>query len=479
MTRDVLVIAGGRLLSAVLALIALRVSTTVLSSAEFGYMALMLGAQTLSTLVVINPVGQWINRHTHAWWDEGSLAQRLRAYRPWVVGASLLSASAFAMWALQQTGQWPGMASIAVAAAVVAAVYNGTYVPLLNMLGHRKQFVLLSNVSVALGLVCSVLFTWHTASAPLWLLGQATGLAVGAVLARSSLPRHQLVRSVSGPPVLISRADYAQFCIPLALSTACMWIVTAGWRFVGEHYWGLEALGQLYVALTLTLQIWTLAESLLMQVLIPLFYRGLEGQGRNGMGAVFSQLINAQLPIYLLLLGATVLSSKALLLLFVGPAYHAASSVVLLAAFVEFFRVVSNVVGNAAQATRQTRYLIAPYGLAVLTLMALLLGSGLLKMPVEFAVISLAVAGLVLFIALSHQMKKLLDWSIHWSGLGIPALFAGLALLAVPWLPPVQSLFSGLLQVAWVGTVATALAVHVLKTNPGLKALLQIKLRGP
>lgn len=478
MNREVLIIALGRVSSAIIALLALRISTTVLPSAEFGYMALMLGAQTLATLVVINPVGQWINRHTHDWWDEGSLSERLRSYRPWIGGACLVGALAFLAWSLVQGRSVPLFECGVVALAIFAAVYNGTYVPLLNMLGLRKQFVVVSNLSVTVGLCCSVVFTLHDATASLWLLGQATGLVIGAMLARRLLPQISKMAHSLHAHQLIGRNDYMHFCVPLALATFFMWVLTAGWRFAGEWFWGLDALGQVYVGLTITLQVWTLAESLLMQVFIPLFFRGLVNEDKKGMGILFSNLLNAQLPLYVLLLGATVLCSKALLILFVGSQYHGASSIVTVAAFIEFARVMSNVAGNAAQATHQTKALIAPYGYAVLALLGLLLFNGILGKPVESAVVSLAVGGVLLLAIMLVSMKKLLDWTIHWRRLLLPVMYLVVVCGLNVLLPEVDNVQAAIAIALCTGVVTSLLALIVARRNPDINALLSVKLKG-
>ena len=193
MNRDVIVIAGGRFLAAVIALVSLRVSTTLLSVEEFGLMALMLGAQTFSTLIVINPIGQWLNRNTHGWWADGTLLLRLKYYPLPVLGAALVSASVFAVWQWRSLGNPEPIAFWVVFFAVIASVANGTLVPLLNMLGYRKLFVLLSNLSVGIGFLLAWLFSLESASAAMWLLGQSLGLILGAVLSWLFLLKQKMI----------------------------------------------------------------------------------------------------------------------------------------------------------------------------------------------------------------------------------------------------------------------------------------------
>ena len=88
--RDLTLVIGGRFAAAAMALISIRVVTTVLTPEQFGELALLVAVQMFCGLFLINPVGQHINLHTHAWWDSGTLLSRLKSYRLYVLAVSLV-----------------------------------------------------------------------------------------------------------------------------------------------------------------------------------------------------------------------------------------------------------------------------------------------------------------------------------------------------------------------------------------------------
>ena len=83
--RDFILLASGRFAAALMALVAIRVVTTYLTPAQYGELALLLTVQMFCGLFLINPVGQHINFHTHAWWDDGTLMVRLGAYQRYIL----------------------------------------------------------------------------------------------------------------------------------------------------------------------------------------------------------------------------------------------------------------------------------------------------------------------------------------------------------------------------------------------------------
>ena len=89
---DLLLLIGGRICAALIALFVLRAATTLLVPEEYGKLSLLVVLQMFCGLILINPVGQYINLHTHAWWDDGSLLPRLKKYRNYVLGVSCIGA---------------------------------------------------------------------------------------------------------------------------------------------------------------------------------------------------------------------------------------------------------------------------------------------------------------------------------------------------------------------------------------------------
>src|SRR5450759_367973 len=137
-----MLVGGGRLVSALMALIAIRAVTTFLTPEQYGELALLITVQMFCGLFLINPVGQHINLHTHAWWDDGTLMARLKSYRRYVFVVSLVGLAVVLGMGKHHSVEQLLWTAAAMLAMVVAGTWNATLIPMLNMLGFRAASVL-------------------------------------------------------------------------------------------------------------------------------------------------------------------------------------------------------------------------------------------------------------------------------------------------------------------------------------------------
>jgi O-antigen/teichoic acid export membrane protein len=94
MRRDILLLTGGRLAQALLAIASLRLLTALLSPAQVGSVYLMLSFTSWFGLFLINPVGMFINRKIHGWHQKKALLKRFRVFNLYVLAVSLLALQA-------------------------------------------------------------------------------------------------------------------------------------------------------------------------------------------------------------------------------------------------------------------------------------------------------------------------------------------------------------------------------------------------
>lgn len=469
---EFLLIAGGRLVTALLVLVAIRVSTTLLPPDEYGVLSLLIAFQFFCGLFLINPVGQHVTRHTHEWWQEGSLLARLRRFRGYVLAVAVLGGVLAGLWSLQlgRPGIGPWLAAFAVGGMVLAVTWNATLVTALNMLGHRGSFVVWSVVSTLVGLLAGgTLANWQPA-AELWLLGQVVGLTLGALGARAVLRRHagNTAKGVGDPP-LVTRATITQYCLPLAAATGFMWVYSNGYRLVVGELWGLAELGLLVLGLGLAVQLFGLLESLAMQFVYPHFIRRLsdpeELDGRNAL----SDLINLLGPLYVVAAGLAVLGAKPLVQLLAAPQFAGAWPYLALGALVELCRSLGNLVGNAAQVTRETRSLIAPHalaaGIAVLGVTVLGTRGG----PIGWVAGVLIVGAVALLALLAVKMRRQVAYRLDLGRWAVAAaIFAGLAALAGRGVDGLKSVVGDVLvvQLLALSMLFALVAVVLTARNP-------------
>ncbi len=478
-TRDFAWIAIGRLVTALVALAAIRLSTALLPPEQFGILAILLTFQVFCGLFLINPVGQYINRHTHAWMDEGTLLLRLRPYRIWVVAASLAGAATSGAWTLFQPLPRIEQLSMAVSVAimVIAATWNATSVSLLNMLGHRALSVAWAGATVLAGLLLSWWLVSLHGIGFAWFVGQALGMAIGAIGAGWTVRRALHSQQLSGHWPLLEPRALLGYILPLAVATGFMWWLLSGYRLLLEAHWGLAALGQAVVGLTLASQLWGLVESLAMQFLFPLFYRRISTEGTPDSAIAFSDLLNTLGPIYLLLAAATVAGAPALLALLVDVSYSHVVPFVLLGAFIECCRALGNLLATAAQVDRRMKMLVPPYavGAMVLTLGVLILAHR--GGTVEQAVAVIAVAGFITLIAMTAAMSRLQTFHMD-----VPRWCAALALVVLAVFlvdfraPAPLDFVSALKTIAVLGVLVSVAFAALLWKNPGARRLLAVRL---
>jgi len=474
-----MLVSGGRLAAALMALITIRVVTTLLTPEQYGELALLIAVQMFCGLFLVNPVGQHINLHTHAWWDDGTLMARLKPYRRYVMAVSLVGSVVVLGMGKQHSVEQVLWTSMTMFAMVVAGTWNATLIPMLNMLGFRAASVIWGIVTVVIGLASSVLFALWLPSATAWLAGQAIGMGIGALGAKYVMRQHAMQsKSAQGSLPLLNRHTVLRYCLPLALATGLMWLQLSGYRFVIESYWGLAQLGFLAVGLQLAGQIWALAESLAMQFLYPLFYRRVtEHDNRVEVELAFSDLLNTLVPVYFVLTGLLILSAPYLLKVLVAPQFQDAITFVMLGAGIEMCRVLGNLLSNAAHVRRKTKSLALPYAAGATVSLVLVYLAGARQMEISWAGAGLLVGASAMFMIMAIGMYQQVKFSLDIFRCSVgAAVMLAMALLGV-WLPGISGIGASFAILMLMGALSGIAGLALLWKNPATLRLLNVQLR--
>jgi len=475
--RDLLILGGGRFVTAGLGLATVRAVTTYLTPAEYGQFAILVVIQSFCGLFLINPLGMYLNRHTHEWWDDGTLLSRLKSYKWYIFSVSVIGCAVSI--GMSKTNLLPQIIAtgITVVVMVNAITWNSTWVPLLNMVGLRSQSVRWALVSSVFVLIFPISICLYLPTGLGWFVGQALGYSLGAFLARRSFLRILSVRSSESKDVDFDWKDVSAYCLPLALGTGFMWMQQSGYRLIVEHYWGLSALGYLSVGLMLAGQIWSLVESLAQQFLYPLFYKRIANSDEPLKGEAFSDLLNVLVPIYVILAGAVFLAGPYLLKVLVSSHYAGAGSFFRFGVGIEFCRVVANLLSNAAHVTKRTQTIVLPYAVGAIVSSILLLFTGALQKDIFFAAICLLIAAtfvlIVMWVIMSRQIIVHIEQKMWGASFFLTCIFLISAFfLSVPgsWI----EVFFVLISIA----VISCLALYFfLKANRSLQRLIFIDLK--
>jgi O-antigen/teichoic acid export membrane protein len=476
---DFLWVGGGRLVSALLALLAIRAVTTLLTPEQYGELALLLTIQMFCGLFLINPVGQHVNLHTHAWWDDGTLIARLKSYRQYIFVVSLVGL--FVVLGINKQSSLINLfwSAAAMFAMVVAGTWNATLIPILNMLGFRAASVSWGIVTVAVGLVVSVTITFWLPSATAWFAGQFIGMAVGALGAKYFLKQQvKTVNASENSLPLLNKKVVLTYCLPLAVATGLMWLQLSGYRFLIDSYWGLAQLGFLAVGLQLAGQIWSLAESLAMQFLYPLFYRRVtEYDDHETVELAYSDLLNTLVPVYIVLTGLLILSAPYLLKVLVSAQYQDSMTFVMLGAGIELCRVLGNLLSNAAHVKRNTKALTAPYAVGALVSLTLIYLAGVRDMEINWAATGLLAGASTMLLAMGVLMYRQIRFSIDI----MRCAAAGIAMLLMfqlsVWLPKLSGILENIGMLVALGLFGGAFVFVLLRHNPATLRLLSVSLQ--
>jgi len=469
---------GGRLATAIIGLLSIRFATTYLSPEEFGQLALLLMVQALCGLFFINPVGQHINRHTHAWWDAGTLRSRLSQYGYYIFLVSIIGT--LVMFFIDSTSIEHALwAAGAIFLNVLLGTWNATYIPILNMLGLRGASVLWTVLTSASGLMASVtLMQWYPV-ATAWFFGLTFGMAVG-VIGSGMRFRGESIRSghKQCSESFLDKKTVIAYCLPLAVATGFMWLQLSGYRFVVESYWGLAQLGYITVGLTLAAQVWAVCESLAMQFLYPYFFKSISDNKYASGKQALSDLLNVLGPLYLVLAGVTVIAAPLLIFLLVDEKFSNALLFVMMGGSIECCRALANVFGNAAQVTRKTKSLALPYAAGAFVLFTLLFVAGINQADTIWVGVALVSGALVMLAVMIFSMYKqvafvleLKTWLIGFLGMVTLCVSSYLFGKLNDWVEAIESL--GLVAIA-----AILLTFLILRKNESLKRLLQVRLSG-
>jgi len=477
--KELLIISFGRIISTLIALISIRAVTSFLPPEKYGELAILVTIQMLCGLFLINPVGQHINLHTHAWWDDKSILPRLKSFRSYVIAASFFGA-AITLSVLDFSSVTATLlAMTAVFFMVVAGTWNATLIPMLNMIGFRGHSVFWAIVTSSTGLIASLLLVTIWASSVAWFTGQAIGMIVGAMGARNQLKKQFSVDIQKKPSApLLSKDIILGYCLPLSLAAGLMWIQLSGYRFAIQFYWGLTQLGFIAIGLQLAGQIWALVESLAIQFLNPFFFRRVSGQSENEeIELAVSDLLNTLVPSYLLIAGLTIVTAPYLLKLLVAPEYSDAWYFVAVGALVELCRAVGNVLGNAAHVKRKTLSLATPYAVGAFVILGCLAYSGSHHLDIKLAAAGLMAGAVAMLITMIAKMHKQVRFKLdRWRCMTSFMCMLGMASIAA-YAPAASSWTTAIGYITMAFALVAILVFIMLWKNPATSRLLSVQLR--
>lgn len=459
-----LVIIIGRAAYFILALVMMRVATTLLSPAEMGRVSLILTTVAFFAMFLVNPVGMFINRRLHAWQESGFARYYLRRFCYYLLAVALFAALFLAVVVncrIIGFGLSLGWLVILVCGTLFFNTINQTAIPSLNLLGDSLGYVVLSVVTIIASFLCgTVLVKMIEPAAQFWVLGLLLGQIIigllGAALLFRRLARHEPPGIATG--LTISKYHWQRlfyFAYPVFIAAGLSWVQGQGYRYIMEAQLGLSQLGLFVAGYGISAGMIAGFESVLTTYFQPRLYKQASSDQPHLQAQAWRQYAASVTPSLLLTIAFIVMLAPYLTRIFLGENFQAASHYVVWGALAEAARVLVGVYTMIAHVFMKTNWLIIPSMVGAV----LAIGLTLLFLPLWGAVgvgVSLVSAGAVTVLIMHLLLIRHVGRGVPLRALLTAAGYGLVMLLATLGLGP---LFPG---GQWYGVVVIVGAVGVL-----------------
>lgn len=418
--KDLAYLVVGKLIQAVVAILSIKVMTSMLPSTEVGYQYLILSVTLWFSWVLINPVGMFVNRHFHEWHRDGHLVRILSKMNSYFIFVAVVSIPV--VFLVQNVTELErvysrGEVVLFVCIYIYFSTWFQTGVSFFNLIGLQKDFVTLTLIAQVSGLAIAWLGISIWDNAIVWLAGLLIGQMIGLLTMHIYFRKKIISEKVADlSPPLFSKETII-YCVPVAISTLCMWFLGQGYRIIVESKMGVEALASLGVGLGLAANFAGVVESITGQYLQPNYYSALSKIGEGARKDAWETLWNKTTIIYVSMLCFSIAISHLLVRVVAAPSFHHVAYITIFGCVIEFLRQSTNVSNLAFHGEKKTQFSVAPhlFGAIVLcfsTLVLVFVGKltivNLLWALVSSILMSYLVSLLLIRSLFSYHVKPLL-----------------------------------------------------------------------
>lgn len=358
----------------VLLLLTLRVATSLLSPFEMGKISIVTATVAFFALLLLNPVGMFMNRRMHAWDARGQVKQYFAYFWKYLVAVSISAGLILA--GLVWWGIWTPSIGIDWLLALVCgnllfATVGQVVIPGLNMFGHRGWFTVLTVVMAAMSLIFAVALTVTiSARAEYWLSGLLIGQLIVGLIGMKIFFGKLHHADIGCPPPQLSHLHLKhlmRFVWPVALAVGLGWIQSQGYRYIMESRIGLVELGLFVAGFGISSGLIAGFESMFSAYFQPKFYRRVSKDSLSEQSQAWIEYAQNILPALFLTSVFIMATAPELTKLLLGSNFKQSSEFVIWGAFAELARVSTVVYGLAAQARMNTKLLLLPNFLSAVT----------------------------------------------------------------------------------------------------------------
>ncbi|BBV40287.1 polysaccharide biosynthesis protein [Citrobacter portucalensis] len=347
MKKELLILIICRILQILISLLSLRIMTSLFSTEQMGEYYIFLTLFMLATLSVINPFGQYINRNTYKWRSIGVLIPWMKKYIGFMILFSFLFSFAYLLWAQVTTGELRFTPAIFCFLYITIISANQFLLHTLNILNSRVSFSILTVLTAFLSLCfayCLFQLSILGLSSKIysWLLGIIIANFISFYVAFFLLNKNENKNENENINENINVKEIINFCIPIAVTTFLMWVISAGYRFGIEPLMGLTYLGIVAVCFSISSQVMSVIESLVTQIFQPNLFKTMDEVSRPERSKLLEKYVNENISIYFSALIFSSFFMHNIFLVLVDSQYFPYFHIGIIAIFSEFFRVSAN-----------------------------------------------------------------------------------------------------------------------------------------
>lgn len=465
----------GRAAQFLLALVMLRVATTLLTPEEMGRVSLVLTTIAFFALFLVNPVGMFINRRLHTWQTSGVARHYLIRYVGYLLMVALLAATLLPlayMGDVVNFGMSIGWLLLLVCGSLIFNTINQTAIPSLNMLGDSKRFVLLTVATIATSFACATLLVLTVQqTAQYWLLGILLGQTLLAILGTQILfaRLHTPVAPHARPAISKNHLKVLfSFAWPVAIAAGLGWAQGQGYRYIMDGQLGLAQLGLFVAGYGISAGMIAAFESVLTTYFQPRLYRDVSEAHPEQQALAWHRYAAAVIPSLILTVALIMILAPELTHLLLGQDFQTAAAFVVWGALAEGARVLMGVYSLIAHVHMRTRWLILP-GLVGAVLSIALCAVLIPGLGAEGAGIGLATSGFAVVVVMHLLLARRVGGGIplrpvSWAGLAALVLWGGTLglryLIDAPgWLMVISVM--GLIGITYLGMQYLFLRQHL------------------
>lgn len=416
--KELLVLIIGRILQIIISLLSIKIATKYLTPAEMGNYYLIISMVGFYGFFLVSPVGQYINRYTHKWYDRKKILNIFFLFNFYILLVSFVAFITTYIFYKFGIGNDIKMFyfMICISLYVYFHNWNQTIIYMINLLEKRAAFVLFAVFTQISGLLLSIYFiSYYKNESIFWIFGQIISFGAGAILSLFYfIKKIQNNFNTSNSLKMISHTNLKsifKFAAPLSLGVVFLWMQGQSYSIIIERYINADFLGYFGTGVSIAFAIFGAFEAIVIQYLYPIIYKSM--QNDNKFKNIINNMLNLIIPIYFLLaLFASFLSFYFVKIL-VNYKYYDVYIYTIFGVWASFFRISGNVIANIANAKLDTKKLVVPYAVGgILSAVCILIATKFENYEILIPV-ALVFASFMGFLAMYFQMNKLVKINLE------------------------------------------------------------------